>query len=154
MKKIILAMSLIAIFAGTLTSTFGQEPDAKSVKARENLSNAQKNEADAKNDLKVAKKDSISAFQQFKDESNSRFISNNKSIADFKIRIAKVKKKSRAQYEKKLARIEQKNTDLKKKLDDYKEAGNDKWASFKVTFNKDMDGIEKSLINFSIGNKI
>jgi hypothetical protein len=154
MKKTIFTLALIAFVSGPIISTFGQEPDSKSEKARENLSDAKKNEADAKNDLKIAKTDSISSFQQFKNESNSRIVAHNKSIADFKVRIAKEKKENRAQYEKKLAQIEQKNTDLKKRLDDYKEAGNDKWISFKVSFNKDMDVIEKSLINFTIGNKI
>jgi len=136
MKKTILTLATIALMTGAIFTSYGQEPDKKSVKARENL--------------KEAQKDSVSEYQKFKKESEEGFVAHEKSIADFKARITKEKKEDKAQYEKKLAALEQKNNDLKKKLDNYKEAGKDKWTAFKNKFNHDMDGLERSLKNFTI----
>ena len=146
MKKTILAFALAVVMAGTISTVNGQEPDSKSVKARENLK-------EAKTDLKVAQKDSASEYQKYRKEQDAKFTDHQKSIADFKARIAKEKAENKAQYEKKLAVLEQKNTDLKKRLDDYKEAGKDKWASFTNKFNHDMDELGTSLKNFTVGKK-
>ena len=75
---------------------------------------------------------------------------NEKSIAEFKARIAKEKRENRAKYEKKLAGLEQKNSDMKKKLDEYKEDGKEKWTSFKNEFSHDMDELGKALKGFTV----
>lgn len=153
MKKTILAFALAAFMAGTISTVNGQEPDNKSVKARENLKDAKKDEVSAKKDLKEAQKDSASEYQKYRKEQDIKFTDHQKSIADFKARIAKEKAENKSQYEKKLAVLEQKNTDLKKRLDDYKEAGKDKWSAFTNKFNHDMDELGTSLKNFTVGKK-
>ena len=95
----------------TISTSYGQEPDKKSEKARENLKEAKSDVVDAKLDLKEAQKDSVSDFQQFKKESDDKIKDNEKSIADFRAKIANDKKEEKAKYEKKLAELEQKNTD-------------------------------------------
>ena len=74
-----------------------------------------------------------------------RIQDNEKSMNDFKLRIAKEKLKAKKEYEKKLTELEKKNTDLKKKMADYKAEGSEKWNSFKVEFNKEMDELSKSI---------
>ena len=69
-------------------------------------------------ELNQALKDSI---QQFRTESVERASNNGKNIAEFRARIAKQKKKNRAQYEKKLAGLEKRNSDIKMKLADHKD---------------------------------
>ena len=96
-------MAIITFIAGAISNTYAQEPDSKSVKARQNLKESKNDETASKKELKEAKKDSISEYQQFKNESDIRIVAHNKSIADFKARIAKEKKENRAQYEKKLS---------------------------------------------------
>jgi rubrerythrin len=150
MKKTILTFAVTLLMAGSILTSYGQEPDRKSEKARENLKEAKQDEIAAKKDLKEAQKDSASEYQQFKIDENKKIQSNDKNIADFKVRIAKKKKENRAQYEKKLSVLEQKNTDLKKRLNDFKDNGKDNWASFKREFNHDMEQLGKSLKNFTI----
>jgi hypothetical protein len=41
--------------------------------------------------------------------------------------------------------LEQKNRDLKKKLEEYKDEGQSKWEEFKTNFKHDMDGIGKTM---------
>jgi len=76
-----------------------------------------------------------------------------KSISEFKARIANETKGNKAKYEKKLVKLEQKTSNLRKKLEKYKEEGIDKWDSFKLKFNHDMDELGKALKNFSIKSK-
>lgn len=143
-------MAIIAFMASAIS--YGQETDKKSSKARENVKEAQKDEASSKKDLKEAQKDSV-AQQKFKKDSEKKFEANEKSIANLKVKIAKEKKASRAKYEKQLAGLEQKNTDLKKKLDDYNAEGKEKWAAFKTGFERDMDKLGKDLKGFTVGKK-
>jgi phage shock protein A len=76
-----------------------------------------------------------------------------KSIGELKARIANETKENLAKYEKKLAELEQKTSDMKKKLEEYKEEGKEKWDSYKLKFNHDMDELEKALKNFTVKSK-
>jgi hypothetical protein len=73
-----------------------------------------------------------------------------KIIAEFKARISKEKKENIAKYEKTIAELEQKAGDMKKKLEDFKVEGKDKWDSFKLKFDHDMDELGKALKNFTV----
>ena len=105
------------------------------------VENARNKVIEAELGLNQALKDSI---QQYKKESEEKISYYEKSIAEFKAKIANRKKEDKAIYEKKLAMLEQKNTELKKILSDYKDEGQDKWTSFKNEFNHDMDELGKA----------
>lgn len=145
MKKTILTMAAVAFFAVTATTAFGQNTDKRSDKAREDLT-------EAKQDLKVAQQDSVTDYQNFKRESEATFIKNEKSLADWKVKVSQSDVNRRAEYEKNLAKLNQKNVDLKKRMVDYKHNGETKWSSFKTEFNNDMDDFGKELKDFTIDN--
>lgn len=154
MKNKILISVIIAFIAVSVSTSYGQEPDKKSVKARENLKEAKKDVVDAKKDLKEAKKDSISDYQKFKNEYEVKIKNNEKTIADLKVKHSKMDAKDQTAYEKKISELELKNTNLKKKLDNYKhEEEPVKWNAFKVEFKHDMDELGKALKDFTIKNK-
>ena len=146
MKKTILTMAAVAFFAVTATTSFGQSTDKKSDKAREDLT-------EAKQDLKEAQQDSVADYQIFKKDSEARFLKNEKSLADWKVKVPKSDVNLRAEYQKNLADLNQKNADLKKRFVDYKQNGETKWSSFKSEFNEDMDDLGKELKDFTIDNK-
>lgn len=146
MKKTIFTMAAIAFFAVTASTSFGQNTDKKSDKAREDL-------VEAKQDLKEAQKDSVADYQNFKKDSEVRFLKNEKSLANFKVQVSKADLNNRAEYEKNLAALNQKNVDLKKRMVDFKQNGETKWSSFKTEFNNDMDDFGKELENFTVENK-
>ena len=52
-----------------------------------------------------------------------------------------------------MAEFEQKNNDMKRKLEDYKEEGIEQWNSFKSEFKKDLDELGKALKNLTVDNK-
>lgn len=66
--------------------------------------------------------------------------------------IAKEKKTVKAEYKEKIAELEAKNTDMKKKIEEYKLDGKDKWSTFKTDFDREMDELGKS-INDVIADK-
>ena len=73
-----------------------------------------------------------------------------KSIGELKARIAKETKENIAKYEKTLTNLEHQASEIKKKFNEYKEEGKDKWASYNDKFNSDLDELGKALKNFTI----
>jgi len=76
-----------------------------------------------------------------------------KSIGELKTRIAKETKENIAKYEKTLADLEQKASDIKKKVHEYREEGKDKWAAYNDKFNHDLDELGKAMKNFVVKSK-
>jgi predicted RNase H-like nuclease (RuvC/YqgF family) len=70
---------------------------------------------------------------------------NEKRIDAFKEKMEKAGLEIKAKYGDEVAVLEQKNRDLKKKLEDYKDEGQNKWEEFKTNFKHDMDGIGKTM---------
>ena len=143
MKKTILTMAAVAFFAVTATTSFGQSTEKKSIKAKEDLTEAKQN-------LKEAQQDSVADYQTFKKDSEARFLENEKSLADWKLKVSNLDVSNRGEYERNLATLKQKNAGLKKRFVDYKQNGETKWSSFKSEFNNDMDDFGKELKDFTI----
>jgi hypothetical protein len=71
-----------------------------------------------------------------------------------KIKSSKIDAKNKATYQKKISELEQKNAKLKSDLADYKDESPDKWTSFKIEFNHDMNELGKAIKDFTVNNKI
>jgi len=87
-------------------------------------------------------------MKNYKTESLDKIAANEKSIAEFNARTEHEKKEAKADYKAKIAELEQRNTDMKKKMDDYKEDGKENWEKFKVDFNLEMDELNQSFTEF------
>jgi len=142
MKKRIITIAISTIITGTVITSC--QSSAKKVE------DAKENVIEAKQELSQVLKDSI---QQFKTESSGKIASHEKIIADFRTRISKEKKATNVEYLKKLTELEQKNSDLKKSLDDFKEESQDKWYTFKVKFTNDMDDLGRAFKELTSSNK-
>ena len=150
MKKLVLSLAVVAFLAGTISTSFGQVPDKQSVKARENLKEEKKDVVVAKQDLKVAQKDSVSEYQKLTKESEIKFKSNEKCIADLRAAITKNNSKEQATDQKKVSIMEDKNNSLKKELAEYKVLGQTQFTAFKTEYNRDQDQLAKELKDFKI----
>src|SRR5581483_12147060 len=135
MKKIILSAitcSIINLFlSGCNTPT-------------EKLENAKEKANEANSNLDKANLDYKTDVENYRKETTAKIAANDKSIADFKARIESDKQDAKNDYNKKVAELEQKNTDMKKKMDDYQLAGKEKWELFKVEFSHSMDELAKA----------
>jgi hypothetical protein len=112
MKKSISFLALVVFIAGILIISC-QSSGEKVEEARKNVKEAKNDVLTAKQELDQALNDSI---QQFKIESAEKINSNEKKIADFRAKMTNEKMESKARYEKLLAGLEQKNTEMKKSL--------------------------------------
>ena len=85
-------------------------------------------------------------FNQLKRRTMKNTIeANEKRIDAFKEKMEEAGLKVKAKFSEEVAVLEQKNRDLKKKLEEYKDQGQSKWEEFKTNFKHDMDGIGKTM---------
>lgn len=135
--------------AGTMF-TGCQSSSTKVENAQDKVQEAKDKVIEAKQELNQTIKDSI---QQFKKESQEQINANEKSIAEFKVKIAKERKENRAEYERQLTLLEQKNNQMKKDLEEFREDQKDKWDAFRFKFKHDMAELGKAFKNFTVKNK-
>lgn len=146
MKKSIFAWMLIAS-ALTMSTTFGQEPDKKTEKAKEELQEQKLDVVVARQDLMDAQSSDYTAFRE---ESEKKIKKNQESINDLKIKVLKNDQKFRTDNQKRISVLEQKNMNLQKEMNEYVNESPEKWAAFKARFNQDLDDLEKALKDFTI----
>lgn len=150
MKKLILSLAVVTFVAASVSTTFGQVADKESVKARATLKEEKKDVVVAKQDVKIAKLDSISEYQKLTKESQIKFMKNEKSIADLRATIKKTNSKEMVNDQKKVTLLETKNNNLKKELADYKVLGTAEFSNFKTEFNRNLDLLAKELGDFKV----
>lgn len=144
MKKSIIKLSGSLFIAAIIVSSCNSP--AKKVE------NAQENLNEAKEEYTQAYKDSIADYQLFRTTSEERIASNEKVIAAFKAKIASDKRKLKSNDQKMIDEFEQKNIDMRKKMEEYKESTKDQWVEFKKEFNHDMDELGKAIHDLTVKN--
>ncbi|MBB6004375.1 peptidase M23 [Arcicella rosea] len=140
--------TILLITAFTLTTAFFTSCNSPEKK----VENAQTEVVEANKDLIDANQAYLDDVESYKVTTAERIAANDKSIAEFKVRIDKEKKEAKADYLEKLTKLEQKNTDLKKKMDDYKDDGKENWDKFKAEFNHDMDELGEAFKDLTVNN--
>ncbi len=122
---------------------------------------AQNKVQDAKEDLKEAQTDAAVAAQKaataeewkaFKTDSEAKIKANEVRIAELKDKMKASGKTMDAVYAKNIDLLEQRNKDLKNRMDAY-EKGQSDWESFKREFNHDMDELGAALRDLTVNNK-
>lgn len=100
---------------------------------------------EANQELTDAKADYCVEWQKFKIYSEEQIRTNENRIDAFKERMGKVDSKTIAKYNIAVAELEQKNRELKKKLEEYKDEGESNWYEFKTNFSHDLDAVGKTM---------
>lgn len=118
----------------------------------EKVENAENKVAEANKDLVKANEEYLADIAKFKAETDEKTAANAKALAEFKLRVATEKKETREAYNKKIAELEKKDSDLKKRLADYKANGKDNWQIFKAEFSRDMDELGKAFKDLTVKN--
>ena len=116
------------------------------------VENAKQDLKEAKAELSQDQKDSIADYAAFKKESEERIAGNEKAIAAFKERMQNDKKQIQKADQKMIDELEQRNIEMRKKMEEYKVEGKDNWEAFKKEFNHDMDELGESLKNLTVKN--
>lgn len=142
MKKSILVTTLFvyALIVGACSSPTKNVEDAKT------------DVVEANKELDDAQAEYMADMAKYKTETAEKIAANELIIKDFNARIASQKKDAQVEYKQKVASLEQKNTDMKKKMDDYKLDGKENWEKFKTEFNHDMDELGEAFKDFTVKN--
>ena len=138
MKTRILTAVLTTVMAFAGLTAIGQE-DKKAKEARK--------------DESKAKADSAADFQAFKKDAEVKINENNKKIAVLKAKKASDNKETNEKYNKKVAALQVKNTELKDKIDRCDETKTSMWTSFKKEFNHDMEELGKAFKDIGVDNE-
>jgi F0F1-type ATP synthase membrane subunit b/b' len=141
MKKSLFTLAFTTFMAGTIFTSCNS-PAEKVDAARAKVEDASQN-------LDQVTKDYNDQYNTFKLASDQKIADNEKSISELKEHTEKMKKEAKDEYEKAIAALEQKNETLKEKVKDYKGDGSEKWESFKLAFNHDLDELGQSLKDFA-----
>ena len=136
-KKSIAMAAIITSIIFTGCSTPAEDVET----AKESVENANQN-LDQANDAYL--KD----IENYRKEASHKIELNDKSIAEFNARIANEKAETKADYQKKITALDNKNTDLKKSIADYQASGKENWEAFKTKFSQDMDDLGAALSAF------
>ena len=146
MKRTMITLAMVStLIAGTVFT--GCNPSTAKVEV------AQENVQDAKQELKEAQKDATAEeWKAFKDESNVKIKDNENRIAELKAKMKRSGNKLDALYGKKIAELEQKNIELKARIDTYETSAHSNWESFKLEFNHDMDELGKAMKDLTVNN--
>jgi|GEM_PF-1326618 hypothetical protein len=137
MYKSFYRIALVAICAAA-TLTACSTSEEKLEDARENVDAAN----EELNAAEVAYQEDVAMYRRL---SNERITANGQRIADFNARIAKDKLITTEEYKKDMADLNQKNSDLQKKIDGYELSTQDKWETFKMEFSREMDEINAKI---------
>lgn len=145
MKKIGVIVTIVLLVA-VLSNISCQDS------SREKLEKAKTDVAKADKNLDMAKEDYLADVEVYKKETKTKISANEKSIKEFKARIANSKEEAKADFDEKIKELEQKNTDMQRKMDEYKLEGKDRWDSFKSEFNHDMNELGTALKDLTNDN--
>lgn len=155
MKKSIFILAITTFMVGAVL--VGCQSSAKKEEtAQENLQKAKENLEQVQNDTALAdqKKAAIAEeWQIFKNETEATINENGIYIADLKVKMKKTGKAIDSLYSKKIDLLEQKNKDIKIRIETYKNDKNSDWESFKREYKHDMDELGQTLKDITVDNK-
>lgn len=146
MRKTIFTLA-IAVFAATTTVMSCKSPTKEEKEAQENVNEAKEELAEAKSEATEAE------WEAFKHSGDSIIDKNNERIAELRREMKKTGKTIDAHYQESVDALEQKNKDLKVKMEGYKNDANSDWQSFKREFNHDMDELGQAFKDLTVNNK-
>jgi F0F1-type ATP synthase membrane subunit b/b' len=153
MKKSIFTLAVATIMIGSMVTSCKPNTE-KEQEAQESVDSAKVAVTEAEDDLDEAKRAATAEeWQAFKDATNTKIEENNAKIAELKLKIKKTGKDIDKEYQRNIDTIEQKNKNLKIKIDSYKNDVNSDWNSFKRELDHDVDELGKSLKDFTVNNK-
>ena len=144
MKKTILTLAVFTFLSGALFMSCNN--------SAQKVDKAQQNVIEANKQLDNANQEYQADMKNYRMETAKDIAANDQIISDFKAKIVHDQKYAKAEYKKGIADFEQKNREMKNRLDNYNSEGKENWMKFKNEFSHDMDELGKSLKDFTVKN--
>lgn len=141
MKTRIILNLFLATLVSISISSCNKSPKSKQV----DLNEAKQEVEIAKEDLDKATTDSVNAFNKYKSSIQIKLVENERIITNLKDKIKDKDRKTQTLYYKQLENLQIRNTELKLKIENYRQGPTQKWELFKVDFNNDLDDLGKTI---------
>jgi hypothetical protein len=142
-KKVLAVVIISASVLACNTSTEKKE---------ENVENAKEKVVIATDELDKARADSANEYQMYRDASDKKISDNNEKILALKEEIKLERSELRTKNQKAIDELDQKNMKLKDRIKQYKQGDKNGWEAFKLSLNKDMDELGKSISSMAQKN--
>lgn len=135
MKKSILTLGMVAmLFAGTITSCKNNEAKVE---------DAQEDVLEAKQEVAEEQNEANQEYENYKMEINEKITKNEQKIADLKVKKITGSADAQERHNKRIAKLEARNSELKAKLDNYSTYSADTWEAFKADVDSTANSIER-----------
>lgn len=144
MKRTTLILAIATFTTGTIVSSCSS-PEEK-------VENAESDVIKSNEDLEEAKEAYYKELTNYRIEMAARLAENEQSIADLKARIDSEKKETRADRKARIEELEEKNNEMKTKIDEYNDEDPTRWEKFKAEFNHDMKELGNGFKNLGKNN--
>jgi uncharacterized protein YhaN len=99
-----------------------------------------------------AKEEYLTDIENYRRDIDEMIAANDRTITEFKAKMKNQKRQISADYKKKIDQLEQKNSELKKRMDEYKAGGKENWDKFKAEFDHDMAELGKAFKDLTVKN--
>lgn len=154
MKKTIISYAIASTLVAGLILTGCQSASQKEEAAKENVQEAKEELKEVRDDAnkEAQKVASAEEWKTFKMETAEKIRNNEIRIAELKVKMKKPGKILDGLYEKRIEALEQRNNDLKMRIENYEKNQSD-WESFKREFNHDMDELGQAFKDITVDNK-
>ncbi|MBL7930233.1 MAG: hypothetical protein JNL47_12270 [Bacteroidia bacterium] len=146
MKQTKLLLTSLLIAATALFSTSCNSQETKVKAEEENLKQAKTNLTAAENEFAVE-------VAKFKAETNDKIKANENSIHAIKEKMKGEGGEVKADFKQQVETLENRNNDLRKRLDAYKPVKMNDWQSFKSEFSHDLSDLGTSIKDFFVDSK-
>lgn len=138
MKSSIVVLAATGLLAGILISGCASSSDREV--------------ATSKQEAREARAEHRAEWKAFKRESEQKIDANQAKIDEFKEKMDNAGPERKARYADRVAKLEQKNSDLRKRLEGYQDREPSKWEEFKTNFKHDMDGVGEAMSDLFKGS--
>ncbi len=118
----------------------------------EKVEKAQGNVEEANSDLQVANQEYLQEVETYRTQATEKISSNEQNIREFNARIESKKKDANEEYKNKVADLDKKNNDMKKRMADYRATSRENWETFKSEFDHDMEELGKAFRDLTVNN--
>jgi len=154
MKKLVSTLAIGAFFITGLMVMGCQSSSQKADDAQAKVEEAKDDLQDARQEANEATQQAANAeqWEAFKAETDVKIKDNELRIGELKVKMKKSGKTMDSVYANNIENLEQKNKDLKIRMDGYQTTQSD-WESFKREFNHDMDELGQALKDLGVDNK-
>jgi exonuclease VII large subunit len=93
------------------------------------------------------KEDLNQEVEKYKQETNDKVAENEKKLAEYRIKVASDKTKVKTDYEQQIAKLDEKNAALKRRVDAFVAGDKLNWEAFKQKCSKEMISLDGDICN-------